>query len=752
MTRFGRAVTERLIDGLLRIRWWGLLAAVVLAGIAWPLAQRVGFERTLEALYAHDNPYLKDYRESKAVFGGNSLVIVAYRDPDLFVDGTTELSDRSAQRIRALASDLEKVPGVESVQHLADALHFRFRREKVLEFLSGLLVGPDRQTTALIVRLNSTDDVSTSRGATIAQIRDIAHEYVSQAAVVGEPILVHDMFRYVSEDGRLLFRVSLGLLSLVILILFRRIRWVVLPVAVVLAAILWTRAILAISGMELTIVSSMLNSLITIVGVATAIHVIVHYRDYGRTEPPKPALRRTGVELGPAILWTCVTTAVGFAALLASEVAPVRSFGIMMAVGALLILPAAALVLPGGMLVGRSPPKLKAAVAEARLVGVLTRAMNWSLGHPWWIALSAAVLTALAAGGLWQLEVQTVVSRNFRASSPIVQSLDFAENHLGGAGTWEVNFPAPAELDQEYLARVRDVTQRLRGLTEDSDSNLTKVVSLTDGLALVPKLPFLTDTLEERLNLLNGFQPDFTAMLYNPEARRMRILLRAYEQQPSEAKLQLISQVEQTARQVFPEAEATGLFVLLAHLVESLLHDQLVTFGLAAAGIVLVMTIAFRSLLIGLISLVPNLFPIVLVVGAMGWIRLPVNLATAMIACVSMGLTVDGTIHYIAGYRRARREGRSVPDALRTIQQGVGLALVFSVLALVAGFLVLTLSHFIPLIHFGVLVSVALLGGLVADLLLLPVLLRLIESRMPRSVDRESTAAMQTASQRQATI
>ena len=96
-----------------------------------------------------------------------------------------------------------------------------------------------------------------------------------------------------------------------------------------------------------------------------------------------------------------------------------------------------------------------------------------------------------------------------------------------------------------------------------------------------------------------------------------------------------------------------------------------------------------------------------LVIGVMGWLGLPINIATAMIASVSMGLTVDSSIHYISGYRRARQAGLGVVESLRETHRGVGRALVFANLALIVGFSVLTQSHFIPLIYFGILVSVS---------------------------------------------
>jgi predicted RND superfamily exporter protein len=217
--------------------------------------------------------------------------------------------------------------------------------------------------------------------------------------------------------------------------------------------------------------------------------------------------------------------------------------------------------------------------------------------------------------------------------------------------------------------------------------------------------------------------------LYNPEAGRMRIFLRSHERKRSEEKMALIEQAERLAREAFPEAvaeaapRATGLHVLLANLTESLLNDQWLSFALAAGAILAMMTVAFRSLRIGLISLVPNLLAIGLVVGVMGWLNLPINIGTAMIASVAMGLSVDSSIHYLKGLEQELAAGGDFAAALDRTQQNVGSALICANLALVVGFLVLTLSNFIPLVYFGLLSSVAMVGGLVGNLLVLPLLL-----------------------------
>ena len=714
------------VDFLIRIRFILLPAVIVLLWLAWPVAQRLAFDQSIESLFAENDRHLLDYLESKSLFGGDEFVILAYHDSDLFLPGGRELSPESSARISRFADQLSQVPGVqgESTQHLAAALKFPHNRLSVLDMLENVLVGRDRQTTAVILRLHPEQLTSVfSRAETIAKIREIAESQNSPVSIVGEPVQIHDMFRYVEEDGRILFRVSLGLLAVVILVLFRSLRWVVLPLIVVVASVLWTEAILVLTGMKLSMVSSMLNSLVTIIGIATVTHVTVHYRERRRHLDRNESLRQTLVELLPAIFWTCLTTATGFAALTSSEITPVRSFGTMMALASMMVLLAAVIALPSGILIGRWSVDPYDAPAEHRLVRSLTRVIDWVEHRPTLLSIIAALFVVIVALGFFRLDVETEFIKNFREKSPIVQSLNFVETRLGGAGNWEVNFSTPDQLMPEHLDRVRQLTQNLREITEDGRPQLTKVLALTDGLDLVPRLPFFLNTIEKRLRALDRLQPEFESSLYNRERGRMRIVLRAKEQQPAEQKIRLMRKVEQVARETFPEAKTTGLFVLLAFLIDSLLRDQIVSFILAAVGIGSMMTLAFRSLRIGLISMVPNLFPIVVVIGTMGWIGLPINIATAMIASVSMGLTVDSTIHYISAYRRARRQ-LSVIEALRSTHQGVGRALVFANLALIVGFTVLSLSHFIPLIYFGLLLSVAMIGGLIGDLVLLPLLLQ----------------------------
>jgi predicted RND superfamily exporter protein len=212
----------------------------------------------------------------------------------------------------------------------------------------------------------------------------------------------------------------------------------------------------------------------------------------------------------------------------------------------------------------------------------------------------------------------------------------------------------------------------------------------------------------------------------------VRIMLRSRERERAEVKQHLIDQVRQMAHESFPGARTTGFFVLLTNLVDATTRDQWTTFGLATTGIFLMGLVAFRSFRLALISLVPNALPIFVVTGLMGWLGLKINMGAAMIASVSMGLSVDSSMHYLTDFLNHRRAGRSVHQAIAAAHQNVGRAMVFSTLALVVGFSALCLSHFVPTIYFGALVGLTMLGGLAGNLIVLPLLLALTAPRQPR--------------------
>lgn len=745
-----------MVDFLLAWRLPLLLLGVVAAAVAFLPARQLQFDRSIENMFAPGDPLLPPYEKLKRTFGGNEIVLAVYADDELLhADG------RGIRRLVDVSSRLREIEGVSDVVSLDQPMDLsivddgRSQARPMRELFEGYTHSADGRIAAVACMLQAESACPVPRREVIRRMRQVMQtlpDPLRPGFLAGAPVMLADSFEFIEADGRRLGWTSMLLLAATILVCFRSIRWVIVPVAVVELALLLTRATLTWSGLELSMVSSMLTAVVTVVGIATVVHVIVRFRE-ARDEglAPREALRRAGALLAAPVFWACSTTAVGFASLMVAEVGPVQDFGRMMAVGSMAVLLSAALVLPGLVLLGRLDRDPKRAWGERVLDRQLSRVVGAVQRWPKTLGLVALVGCSAAAAGAYRLEVESDFTRNFHSQSPIVRSYEFVETRLGGAGLGDVMLPAPKNLKWEYLGKVRKLEDRLRrevvlpGEGPESEPGLTKVLSLADGVVAASTTdpdrmrPGMRRRLrvDVALRLFARKMPALVEALHGEDPREpgryfLRIMLRAQEQQPAARRQAIIAQVQRIGREEFPAtaeepgAEVTGFFVLLTSLIDSMLRDQWITFGVAALGIGLMMCVALRGPVLALVALVPNVLPIVVVTGLMGWLGLKINMGAAMIAAVSMGLSIDSSIHYIIAFRRERAEGKTLAEALAAVHQTVGRAMVFSTLALIVGFALLTTSQFVPTIYFGVLVSVTMLGGLAGNLVVLPLLLKLV--------------------------
>jgi predicted RND superfamily exporter protein len=748
-----RPVADRVATWLIARRTMLACVAVVITAVSVEQARHLEFVKSIDTMFDRADPALVPYRRMARTFGSSEVVLAAYDDPDLFTSA-------GIARLRDLTTRLRDLPGVASATSLASTplgdriikLDESPTARKLVALMEGYALGPDHRTAGIVCVLAAppTDgraprSAAASRADAIDRIRESMRD-LPGGTVAGEPVMLRDGFAMLARDGNLL-GTSAGLLSgLVLLVSFRSLRWLAVPLAVVLFALWSTRGILAMAGLKLTMVSTMLSAMITVVAIATTVHVIVEFRrqrEAGRA--PEAALQRALSVLFWPVLGAIATDLIGFGSLITSRVGPVHDFGIMTSVGAVMVLVAVALTVPWLALAGRIDADPRRAWGEGSLERALDGLVKRIVRHPLPILAVSSLLVAGAVFGMRWLAVETDFTRNFRASSPIVASYDMIESRLGGAGVWDVLVPVGAEIDGTTLAAVARIEHRLRTdvMAADDGPALTKVMSVADVMAAIS--PISLERLEQStlgnwivsraIDMLQRELPQLGTALIGTDpadgSRWLRMMLRARERQPAEAKHAIIDQVrrivaeELPPRDGLPAGEVTGFFVLLAQLVDRMIADQWGTFLLAAIGIFGLLAIAFRSPLLALLALVPNALPIFVVLGLLGWSGARVNMGTAMIAAVSMGLSVDSSIHYVAAFRRRLAAGHAFHAALETAHQTAGRASIFSTLALVVGFLALTTSGFIPTVSFGALSCLTLAGGLFGNLVILPVLLTL---------------------------
>lgn len=733
---------RRVADWIITARLPLLALCLTSAAILYPLSQRIKRDRSVYSFFDPGHPRLNDYTKAQDDFGGDTVCIAAYTDPEL-------LTSEGLDRLDAFAKELANTPGILKGNSLANlprpsqplsprpliewfarpGADVAALRQEVLDcpLYADQFVGADGRTAAIVLL---ADPIAMGSGAfteTLDALRAKCDRHAPRARLVGAPVMINDVYDFLDEDAWVLANVSTLAMMGVILVLFRSIRWMVLPILVVQVSLIWIKALMATLGLDLSLMDSLTTSMVTVIGIGTAIHIAVRFQEEINRQPtPREALAATIAEVMPAVFWTCATTAAGFGSLAISKVAPVRDFGWVMGVSAMFVFVASFMIVPGGVLFGKWVAVPKPVPAERSLVGGLHLLGDWVLHHGVLATLINLSAIGVALVGLSWLEVETDFTRNFRANSRILDGYRFVEERLGGAGLVDLSFAAPSEITPDFLDTMRRCQDNLRRLP-----GVTKVIGLTDFLDFASRSTggsVSAGALARNLQLtaLRMAQPREIAQFWNYPQRQMRMVLRVREQQTSAEKDRLLSSIGETASAALNRpATVTGLYVLLVHLIESLLGDQLLSFLISCVLILSMTLVAFRDLRLGIVGFLPNLIPIAIVMGTMGWLGLKINVATAMMSSISMGLTVDFSIHYLSRFRQERDAGEDFFTAIRRTNRSTGKAMFCANLALMLGFGLLTFSNLLPTMQFGMLISVAMAGGLIGNLMMLPVLLRI---------------------------
>lgn len=757
-------IAKLLVSG----RWLCFAVAFLLLVVAWLSPPQPGTSRTVDQMFGSQDSAVSDFREIKRIFGERETILIIYRDEDLFAE-----DGRGLKRLSSLSKQLEQLPQVEEVLSLD-------RLEGALRLISAVvypgsnaewaLLDPqnemaqhfratfdgwthrrDNDLAVLVCLIRSADanDPSVSTRETIQRMRAMIAD-IPEAHVVGEPVMVEDAFDYLRRDGLWLQYGSMVLLGLVILLVLRTLRWMLVAAVVVYWSNVITVWLLDRMSFEQTMISSLLGSIIAVIGVATTVHLIVGYR--GRRlagDASSTALETTLRRLLPPILWACLTDAAGFGSLAVARVSAVQEFGLMMGLASLVTLVGICLIVPalalGGTTIHSGSMGLGQSLLERGLIRVLDRVRQ----RPGLVCIVTLVLSLAVSGGFYFARVETDFTKNFRPGTPILEGYHFAEEKFGGAGLIEIAVATPRSLDRDFMTKVSEFQNRLREIRSETSDRadvaeqpraLAKVISLVDVWEANQKFAALRFLPPATLVAsMHQVLPQFTNYWYRWDNDRrtgyLRIFLRTRQQQSAEEKRALLAEIRAITEQCFgnsdPQPRISGLFVLLSKIVDSLLDDYLATTLVAIGSIGGLMYLALRNLRLVIIGLVPNLVPIFVLLGGMAWLGFPINMGVAMIAAVSIGLSVDSSLHYLWAVVHQGQESASANESLGVewAQQRVGTALTYSTVALVVGFISLTTSEFVPTIYFGGLVSAAMLGGLFGNVMLLPAMLAWTEPR-----------------------
>ncbi len=439
-----------------------------------------------------------------------------------------------------------------------------------------------------------------------------------------------------------------------------------------------------------------------------------------------------GTQVGAPCLLTTLTTAAGFASFAVSGLESFSRFGWIAAFGvvaALLLsftlLPILAVRAPLGR---AAPPRV-----QARWDRALSVLVAFSRRRAAAIVIASLALLGLALSGFAALRVDASFEDLYGEDSQVVRWVEAASRFLRDPETLEIALDPPPALptDDPRALRVVDSVETLADL-EGLGPALSILTPMREANALVHRdeLPLDGARAAERtrqlLRLLRFEEPDLVRLFVDPQGG-YRVSLQS-RKLPQRDLRRVLGEVDERLERLLPagwSATVTGPLAVVGRLVEEIRSTQLRSFALAGALVLALVALFLHSLPLALLALLPTLLPVLVTLGAMGWSGVPLDVGTAMVGAVLLGLAVDDVIHLLTAHRRHRAAGARPEDAVQSAVRDVGRALATSSAALAAGFLVLALSPWRSLASFGLVASLAIAAALAAVLVLLPALLTL---------------------------
>jgi uncharacterized protein len=607
----------------------------------------------------------------------------------------------------------------------------------------------------------------------IIQIRDIIAPYRQHGVLHlgGLPMITDDMVTFVGNDLTVFGGGVLAFLIIILTAIFRKLRWIVLPLLSCFYAGLIMIGVLGLFGWMVTVISSNFLALMLIITISMNIHLIVRYLQLHRDYPDNDQLmlvRTTIHKMVKPCLYTALTTIIGFGSLVVSDIKPVIDFGLMMSAGLTVTFATSFLLFPTLLLVvGKTENVPVVEDVRFMLPEYLARLTEF---HGNKILVLAALLSVVSVVGISMLRVENSFINYFSEDTEIYQGLKLIDEQLGGTTPVEILIKIEsdveeltaedlAEMTEEEIKDERAFMEALRTkpelwFTPTKVQLIKKVHDYLEGLPEIGKVLSLASSVrvveeiaEKELDgmdmaLLYTKVPEFVRnSLITPyvsiENNEIRLVARVLDSKPDLRRKELLEKVrrdlgrengfEQLAdfKLMINDVTVSGLLVLYNNMLQSLFSSQIKSIGVVMLGIGIMFLVLFRSFTLSIIGILPNLLGALVVLGVMGLAKIPMDMMTITIAAITIGIAVDNGIHYIYRFREEYAITQSYEQTLHICHSNIGKAVFYTTMTIIFGFSILMMSNFIPTIYFGVLTGAAMFIALMAALTVLPKLILL---------------------------
>lgn len=712
-------------------------------------ALRIGGGAETESMISRDEAQNRNYAAFRNAFGSDEEMLLSVTHPGLLAPEGLRFLDEltkeiggfgGVRRVYSLTNASHAVPstvGAENEPLVPRPFNVPGVSQRVLSALddnpklASLLISRDRRTAGITIEIDDRAGADTSKSGVIDALRGLMARRAGEAELhlSGIAVQKHDVAEFVQRDKTFLVPLSMLVLATMLAITFRHFSGVLIPMAVKVVSVIWTMGAYAMAGYRLNPITALLPPLIIVLSISTSVHLYDGWLQVPEGSGDRVAriLQETRRLFLPS-LFTAIATAFGLLALAVSDIPAVRQFGVFGALGVFVSFGLSTTLVPVALSFF-SPPrteKISSAIVAVRrfLSGVAHLSTDWSRT----VLAVALVLSLAGIAGMTRIRNNTDLVRFLKPGAPLYRDTLFIDRNL--AGVYALEFMVSRK-DGRPLTGPEDMRalEALQGVAA-GEGAVADSYSIADVVRMIHKAETGvegTGLPENRADLLYIFdllsadkEQPFLEKLMNRDLSVARVSVRLHAIGTAEAAplaRRLLDRGVGTLGGRY-SLTPTGGFYQVTQDSNRMVRRQILMFTLALAAILLSIHVLFRSLRYTVIALIPALVPMLLIGGIMGYSGIDLNVGTAMIAPVVLGLVVDNTIHYLARYRGEYRE-----DALGAVMRtttGAGRALLASSLILAFGFGVGGFGSFKPTVHFSLLAGGAMLAAAACVLLVLP--------------------------------
>jgi predicted RND superfamily exporter protein len=720
-------------------------------------ASNIRTDFNLEGFYPDEDPVIADYEKLEEEFGrDDNSIIIGFKTDSLFtekvlldLESITEqlgeidylaevLSILDAQEIKSEDGQLTFAPYFDLENSTNEQLSNVKQNITLDPFLNGALINSSGNATAIVLRINEEENTFFNRNYIIDSINDVLEEYRSdyEFHTSGIPYFRNQYVNLLNGEIVMYIAISSILIILLLWYIYRTIWGVLFPMVIVWSTLLLTVAIIQLTGGYLEIMSSTIAPILLCVGVADAIHMISKYDDARESGFSKHnSIIEMLKTLGSATFLTSLTTAIGFATLFTSTVMPMRRFGIYTAAGVLIAYLVTIFFLP--VILSRLKSKRIFDEKSGSFYPLLQKWLNKLAGlnrlNYRKVVILGLLVTVIFSIGITKIEVNGKVFDDVGDDTELMQDSHFFSEQIAPQFPMEflINTEEPdGALSVDLLQRVSQFEQKLLEYPE-----IHRVVGLhtlmgevhrvlTDGERnkdLNNPLPESDQAIAQYTLLMEINEADELYNLVDFDYRKLRITAQT-EDAGSKRINEIRDEFRSEMKRLFPDEEVTvtGTTILSADLTDKIVYSLAWSIMLAIIAITLIMATLFKSFKMALIALVPNLIPLLIVGGVMGYAGVDIKPSTAVIFTIALGIAVDDSIHYLARFRIEYLKSKAMLPSLTATTVRTGRAIIVTSLILIAGFGTLITSAFTSTAMMGILVCTTIFGALLADLFVLP--------------------------------